>query len=250
MPSLSLSGSGQPSSSWKPSASSGSFGQLSKLVGDAVGVVVGIGAAVGVLEPVLVLRLVRALVDPVGNAVAVAVLVDEGSRRSGTPLWSSGAFGQASLMSGMPSLSLSGSGQPSSSWNSSKSSASFGHLSLTSGMPSPSLSGSGQPSSSWKPSRSSGWSGHLSSRVVDAVVVAIAEVGVEVGHQEQPQVGRADAVADPAADATGHRPHPVDRPPPRQVDLERIDVVVELDELVEAAASGDLQDDVGRLSNE
>ena len=72
MPSLSLSGSGQPSSSWKPSLSSGSFGHLSACVGDAVLVVVGIGAAVLVLEAVLVLGLVRALVDVVEDAVAVA----------------------------------------------------------------------------------------------------------------------------------------------------------------------------------
>src|SRR2546430_1969409 len=62
----------------------------------------------------------------------------------------------------MPSLSLSGSGQPSSSWKPSLSSGSFGHLSFTSAMPSASLSGSGQPSSSWKPSLSSGSLGHSS----------------------------------------------------------------------------------------
>src|SRR3954469_13812415 len=103
------------------------------------------------------------------------------------------SFGQASIPSGMPSLSLSGSGQPSSSWKPSLSSGWSGHLSLSSGMRSPSrsltgqpwlgrngpgslghlslasstpslsLSGSGQPSSSWKPSLSSGLSGHLSS---------------------------------------------------------------------------------------
>src|SRR5207244_1129343 len=43
------------------------------LVGDAVAIVVGIGAAVLVLEAVLVLRLVGALVDRVGDAVAVAI---------------------------------------------------------------------------------------------------------------------------------------------------------------------------------
>ena len=58
MPSPSLSGSGQPSSSWKPSRSSGSLGHLSLRVGDAVAVVVGVGAAVVVLEAVLVLGLV------------------------------------------------------------------------------------------------------------------------------------------------------------------------------------------------
>src|SRR6266567_4077453 len=62
----------------------------------------------------------------------------------------------------MPSLSLSGSGQPSSSSNPSLSSGSFGHRSSTSRMPSLSLSGSGQPSSSSNPSKSSGSSGHLS----------------------------------------------------------------------------------------
>ena len=105
-PSLSLSGSGQPSSSSKPSLSSGSFGHLSpwrrrcrpcrcrgrgsrrrpgsrpcpraragtcRRVGDAVLVVVGIGAAVVVLEAVLVLGLGRALVDGVGDAVTVGV---------------------------------------------------------------------------------------------------------------------------------------------------------------------------------
>src|ERR1700690_4010419 len=63
----------------------------------------------------------------------------------------------------MPSPSLSGSGQPSSSWNPSLSSGSLGHLSSASGMPSWSLSRSGQPSSSSKPSLSSGSLGHLSS---------------------------------------------------------------------------------------
>src|SRR5215813_9934815 len=73
-----------------------------------------------------------------------------------------GSFGHLSLMSRIPSPSLSGSGQPSSSWKPSRSSGSFGHLSTVSGMPSPSLSGSGQPSASWKPSLSSGSFGHLS----------------------------------------------------------------------------------------
>src|SRR5215212_882472 len=67
-----------------------------------------------------------------------------------------------SLASGTPSPSLSGSGQPSSSWKPSLSSGSIGHLSLASGTPSPSLSLSGQPSSSWKPSLSSASFGHLS----------------------------------------------------------------------------------------
>src|SRR6266513_535890 len=71
-------------------------------------------------------------------------------------------MGHWSAVSRMPSLSLSGSGQPSSSSKPSLSSGSFGHLSVLSGMPSLSLSGSGQPSSSSKPSLSSGSSGHLS----------------------------------------------------------------------------------------
>ena len=66
-------GSGQPSSSWKPSLSSGSFGHLSG-VRDAVAVVVRIRAAVLVLEAVLVLGLVRALVLVVRDAVTVGVL--------------------------------------------------------------------------------------------------------------------------------------------------------------------------------
>src|SRR5689334_8993297 len=81
---------------------------------------------------------------------------------SSKPSLSSGSFGHLSLTSGMPSLSLSGSGQPSSSSKPSLSSGSLGHLSRLSRMPSLSLSGSGQPSSSSKPSLSSGSSGHLS----------------------------------------------------------------------------------------
>ena len=70
-------------------------------------------------------------------------------------------------------MSLSGSGQPSSSSNPSLSSGSFGHLSSSSRMPSLSLSGSGQPSSSSKPSLSSGSFGHLSVGVGDAVLVVV-----------------------------------------------------------------------------
>ena len=70
---MSLSGSGQPSSSSKPSLSSGSMRALVVDVGDAVGVVVGIGAAVVVLEAVLVLGLERALVLRVEDAVLVVV---------------------------------------------------------------------------------------------------------------------------------------------------------------------------------
>src|SRR4051794_30512244 len=62
----------------------------------------------------------------------------------------------------MPSWSLSGSGQPSSSSNPSLSSGVSGHLSARSGTSSWSLSGSGQPSSSSNPSLSSGASAHLS----------------------------------------------------------------------------------------
>ena len=80
--------------------------------------------------------------------------------------------------------------------------------------------------------------------VGDAVVVAVAEVGVEGGHQEEPDVRRADAVADPPPEAAGQRPHPVQGPAPRQIDLERVDVAVKLDELVQAAAAGDLEDEV------
>src|ERR1044071_7145815 len=78
------------------------------------------------------------------------------------PSLSSGSSGHLSAASGMPSPSLSGSGHPSSSWKPSLSSGSLGHLSCASGIPSPSLSRSGQPSSSWKPSLSSGSFGHLS----------------------------------------------------------------------------------------
>src|SRR6478736_1590510 len=74
-----------------------------------------------------------------------------------------GSFGHLSAASSTPSLSLSGSGQPSASSNPSLSSGSLGHLSVLSGMPSLSLSGSGQPSASSKPSLSSGSVGHLSS---------------------------------------------------------------------------------------
>ena len=99
--------------------------------------------------------------------VRAAVVVLEAVQRLGL------RWGSWSLLSGMPSLSLSGSGQPSSSSKPSLSSGSFGQLSKSSGMPSPSLSGSGQPSSSSKPSRSSGSSGHLSTLVGDAVAVAV-----------------------------------------------------------------------------
>src|SRR5262249_40301309 len=82
----------------------------------------------------------------------------------GQPLLSGGpgSFGHLSSASATPSLSLSRSGQPSSSSNPSLSSGSFGHLSSASAMPSWSLSGSGQPSWSSNPSLSSGSLGHLS----------------------------------------------------------------------------------------
>src|SRR4051812_42208000 len=60
------------------------------------------------------------------------------------------SFGHLSSLSANPSLSLSGSGQPSASSKPSLSSGSFGHLSSLSRMPSLSLSGSGQPSVSSK----------------------------------------------------------------------------------------------------
>src|SRR6185312_6044654 len=73
-----------------------------------------------------------------------------------------GSFGHLSAASSTPSLSLSGSGQPSASSNPTLSSGSLGHLSTLSRIPSLSLSGSGQPSASSKPSLSSGSVGHLS----------------------------------------------------------------------------------------
>src|SRR5262249_30143624 len=51
----------------------GLVGALVDGVGDAVAIVIGIGAAVLVLEAVLVLGLVRALVGGVGDAVAIVV---------------------------------------------------------------------------------------------------------------------------------------------------------------------------------
>jgi len=56
------------------------------------------------------------------------------------PFLFSGSFGHLSAASAMPSLSLSGSGQPSSSLKPSLSSASVGQASTLSAMPSPSLS--------------------------------------------------------------------------------------------------------------
>src|SRR5678816_4915452 len=109
MPSLSLSGSGQPSSSSKPSLSSGSSGHLSTRSG---------------------------IPSPSRSR----------SSWSGQPSWSSnpflvsGSLGHLSSLSRMPSRSLSGSGQPSSSSKSSRSSGSSGHLSTSSLMPSPSRS--------------------------------------------------------------------------------------------------------------
>ena len=188
-------------------------------VGDAVLVVVGIGAAVLVLEAVHVLRL-RSGTGRTRRGCRRCRCRDRGSRRrprsrpcprdrsgtcrccrgcrrrrcrSSTPgsrrsasdaLWSSGSFGQASCRSSMPSLSLSGSGQPSSSWNSSKSSGWFGHLSSASGMVSPSLSRSGQPSSSLKPSLVLRLIGTLVGLIGDAVVIAVEEVRRPDGAEE------------------------------------------------------------------
>src|SRR3954452_7234701 len=81
---------------------------------------------------------------------------------SSNPSLSSGSVGHLSTASRMPSASLSGSGQPSASSNPSLSSGSVGHLSVLSGIPSLSLSRSGQPSVSSNPSLSSGSVGHLS----------------------------------------------------------------------------------------
>ena len=80
MPSPSLSGSGQPSSSWKPSLSSASFGHLSAASGMPSLSLSGIGAAVVVLEAVLVLGLGRALVGRVGRR-RPGRCPDRGSRR-------------------------------------------------------------------------------------------------------------------------------------------------------------------------
>src|SRR5580698_4081676 len=104
MPSPSLSGSGQPSASWKPSKSSGSSGHLSTSSG---------------------------MPSPSRSLVACF-----GQPSGGAP----GMFGHLSSTSGMPSRSLSGSGQPSASSKPSKSSGSSGHLSTSSLMPSPSRS--------------------------------------------------------------------------------------------------------------
>ena len=75
-------------------------------------VVVGIGAAVGVLEAVLVLGIVGALVDVVGDAVAVAIDVVLSGQPSASwkPFLVSGSFGHLSSTSGMPSLIVVGIG--------------------------------------------------------------------------------------------------------------------------------------------
>src|SRR4029077_20462799 len=109
MPSLSLSGAGQPSSATKLSLSSGSSGHLST----------------SSLMP-----------SPSRSNVVVSGQPSSSLYR----FWVSGWLGQASSTSRMPSLSLSGSGQPSSSSKSSKSSGSSGHLSTSSLMPSPARS--------------------------------------------------------------------------------------------------------------
>ena len=115
-------------------------------------------------------------------------------------------------MSRMPSLSLSGSGQPSSSSKPSLSSGSSGHLSTRSGMPSPSRSRSsesGQPSSSSKPFLVSGSFGHLSSLVEDAVVIVVG-IGAAVLVLEVVEVFRlvgalVDVVLDAVAVAVADR---------------------------------------------
>ena len=94
---------------------------LIRRVEDAITVVVRVGTAILVLNPVSIF---------------------------GSVMHSSGP-------SRIPSASLSGSGQPSSSSKPSKSSASLSQSSVASGIVSPSLSPSGQPSASWNPSMSS-----------------------------------------------------------------------------------------------
>ena len=110
-------------------------------------VVVELGAAVRVLEAVLVL----------------------------------GTVGHLSWASGMPSPSLSRSGQPSPSSKPSMSSARAGTASTASGMPSPSESRlvAGQPSCGYGGLPSSGSFGHLSCEIRDAVLVVV-EVGAAV----------------------------------------------------------------------
>src|SRR5689334_16161764 len=109
MRSLSLSVSGQPSSSSNPSLSSGSIGHWSSLS-----------------------RMPLSVTSPLS--------VSGQPSSSSRPSLFSGSFGHLSSSSRMPSLSLSGSGQPSSSSNRSKSSGSSGHLSTSSLRPSPSRS--------------------------------------------------------------------------------------------------------------
>src|SRR6478609_5332721 len=109
MPSLSLSGSGQPSSSSKPSLSSGSSGHLSVL---------------------------SWMPSPSRSRSSKSGQPSSSSK----PFFVSGSFGHLSSLSRIPSRSLSGSGQPSSSSKSSWSSGSSGHLSTSSLMPSPSRS--------------------------------------------------------------------------------------------------------------
>ena len=126
----------------------------------AVAVVVRIRAPVDVLEAIGVFRVVGAVIRLVRHAVLVAV-------GASVEVALAAHDGQTTLVGqrfrvAMPSWSRSGtsSGQPSVSFNPFFVSGSFGHLSLVSGIPSPSLSGSGQPSASWKPSASSATVGH------------------------------------------------------------------------------------------
>src|SRR6185437_15724827 len=224
----------------------GLVGAVVEAVRDAVGVVVRVGAAVGVLEAVLVLGLVGALVALVGDPVAVAVL---GGRRAAVvgllALVVLGRVRAGVVDVGDAVLVVVGVG------------AAVGVLEVVEVLGlvrAPVLDvgdgvavvvGVGAAVGVLEAVAILRLVGALVVGVVDAVVVPIAEVGVEGGHGEDAKVGRADAVAEPAPQAAGQRPHAVERPAPGQVDLERVDVVVELGELVEAAAPGDLQDDVG-----
>ena len=92
--------------------------------------------------------------------------------------------------------------------------------------------------------------GLVGALVVDVehpVLVAVAEVGRERAHREQPQVGRADAAAEAAPAAGGDRPHAVDHEAAGDVGLERVDVRIELGEVIQPAAPEHLDDDVDAL---
>jgi hypothetical protein len=95
-------------------------------IGDAVTVVVGIRAAVEVVEAIAVFRLAWTAIEVIGDAIAVRVV------RFGTTIvvilaiviFGCVRAGVAGVR--IPSPSLSGSGQPSPSWNSSMSSIAVG----------------------------------------------------------------------------------------------------------------------------